>query len=93
MKAIFCRYHGPTATKPARISCFDSDKNRVVVSWDSNIVPTNHDLNREENYWRAVKALCRKMHWSGILAMGEGYGSIMVFVWVEPRVMGAISHD
>jgi len=64
MKAIKTKYHGPGNVLGSRVSASDEDKNRITISWDS-------ELRSEENHIAAVKALCKKMNWHGELTMGS----------------------
>ena len=77
MKAIITTYHGPTNTKGSRISADDGDGNRVTISVNGSL---NFDLNHAE----AVKALCKKMNWSGKLQAGATRQG-MAWTWIDPR--------
>lgn len=73
MKAIITKFHGPTNTKGARYSAFDSDRNRVIVSID-------YALSSEQNHDRAALALCQKLGWTGELCSGGiRSGNVYVF--------------
>lgn len=50
---IQTKYAGPTNTLPSRIVATDSNKGRIVVSWD-------HGLDSRENHEAAASALCAK---------------------------------
>lgn len=65
MKAIVTRYHGPTATRPARVTAQDADRNRVSVPHDSTTYP-----HIEDAHDAAAVALCHKMDWDGTLVRG-----------------------
>ena len=54
MKAIVTKYHGPTDFKGSRISAYDSDGNRVTISYDHGSRNPHQD---------AAIALVRKMGW------------------------------
>jgi len=73
MKAIICKYHGPTNTRGSRISASDSDHNRISISYP-------HELSGEDVYRAAAEALCKKMNWPGKL-IGGGTKDGMVFVF------------
>lgn len=82
MKAITCKYHGPSATRGSRISATDHDGNRVTIDYP-------HDAHsHEEKYRRAALALCDKMNWSGAETLIGGYAAerpttTYVFVFAE----------
>lgn len=77
-KAITTKYIGITATKPARISAFDIEGNRVIINYP--VMDGNFGREREElDYLSAAKALCGKMGWSGELIGGKVKGGY-VFV-------------
>jgi hypothetical protein len=76
MKAILTRYHGPSNVKGARISASDSDKNRVVLSWD-------HALDSAENHARAAKTLCEKMNWRGEMIGGGLHNGDMAWTFAN----------
>jgi hypothetical protein len=64
MKSIITKYHGPTDFKGSRISASDGDGNRVFISYPS-------ELRSEEAHANAVKALCKKMSWTGEIYGGD----------------------
>jgi hypothetical protein len=75
MKAISTRYLGPTNYRGARITAFDSDRNRITVSYP-------HGLSGEAVHRVAAEALRDKMGWTGRLIGGatrDGY----VFVFAD----------
>lgn len=80
MKAIITKYHGPTNFHGSKIIASDGDGNRASVHYRS-------ELNSDENHKSAVKALCEKMHWTGILARGDlvknGRDNAVVWIWLE----------
>lgn len=84
MKAILTKYHGPTRSKPARISATDGDGNRVTISADDDghVPATRH----ENSHKRAARAFCKKLDWHGELVMGSVPGGY-VFVFVEQKEM------
>jgi hypothetical protein len=74
MKAILTKYLGPSNCRGARIAAFDSDGNRVVISYP-------HELTGEEVHRAGADALCKKMGWSGKLVGGSlKYGYAFVFL-------------
>src|SRR5262249_46546078 len=63
---------GATDTKGSRITAFDSNGNKVTVSYDH----ASHDPHRD-----AVVKLCRKMNWTGkLIAGGMDNGYVFVFL-------------
>ncbi|MEE9366701.1 MAG: hypothetical protein V3W44_08450 [Dehalococcoidales bacterium] len=56
MKAITTKYHGPTNTKPARVSASDMDGNRVMRSWPGSDTA-------EDNYRVALDAFLKLYDW------------------------------
>jgi hypothetical protein len=75
MKAITVRYHGPTNYRGSRLIASDLDNNKVTVGYRS-------ELNHDDNFREAAKALCSKMKWQGKLAHGGLDSGADVFVWV-----------
>ncbi len=75
MKAIVCKYHGPTNTRGSRISASAEGGNRISI-------PYPHELSGEDVYRAAAEALCKKMNWPGKLA-GGGTEDSHVFVFVD----------
>ena len=74
MKAICTRYSGPTDHRGSRIVAYDSDNNRVSLSWDDG-------LNSDENHRKAAYALRDKMGWQGELIDGSTRdGRVWVFL-------------
>lgn len=76
MKAIFCRYIGPTNTRGARIvaTAEGGDKPHKVY------FPYQHQLQRDDVYKEAARALCNKMGWKGTLIEGwTEHGAVYVF--------------
>lgn len=63
-KAIETKYHGPTDNRGSRIIASDSDGNRVIMSYRS-------ELNGDENHKAAAYALRDKMGWDGELIGGS----------------------
>jgi hypothetical protein len=84
MKAIFTKYHGPGNVRGSRIIAKDSDGNKVIVSLDCA-------LNHDDNHKQAAIALCRKMGWTGKLAMGGGLDNSEVFVWTDSKDLVEVS--
>ena len=72
MKAINVKYHGATATLPARLSAFDGD-NRVYCS-------TGNFDRTEDAYANAARTLAEKFGWKGRLVGGHTKTG-MVFVF------------
>lgn len=95
MKAIMTRALGPTAHRPARITAFDMDGNRVTIkrqeahevrfTLTSPVLPTARGL--AEDIWEiphrlAAEALRAKMKWRGarsLVAGGIKGGYVFVF--------------
>lgn len=79
MKAVTTKYHGPTNTRGARISASDGDGNRVTVPYPYEKA-TGEDAHSD-----AVRALCTKMDWHGMLVCGspDWRRGVLVWVWVE----------
>lgn len=81
MQAILTKYHGPTNTKPARITAYCAG-GKVRVSYE-------HELTTDDAHRRAAMRLIEKMKWEYLferhqLAQGglpNGNGE--AFVWVE----------
>lgn len=74
MKAILTRYHGPTNFKGSRISAFDSDGNRITISYP-------HELSGENVHRKAAETLRDKMKWEGEMVGGaikDGYAFVFV---------------
>ena len=81
MKAIVTKFHGPTATKPSRITASDSDGNSVTVSYSVGKLE-----NLGDAYERAAYALCNKMGWSGrLIGGGLKNGNVYVFADLDGR--------
>ena len=76
MKAIIVKYVGPREVRGSRYIAKDSDGNRAVVE----IKP---ELGADMNKLCAVKKLCAKMKWSGIVYQGELKAGESVFVWAQ----------
>lgn len=81
MKGIRTKYHGPGNVRGARISAYDGDGNRVVISYP-------YELSGEACHRAAADALCKKMNWPGPL-VGGGLKDGWVFCFAEasPEVM------
>ena len=75
MKAIECKYYGPTNTRGSKIVASDSDGNKIAI-------PYPHELSGTDVYARAAIALCRKMGWKGTLVSG-GLKKSEVFCFVD----------
>ena len=56
MQAIVTKYHGPTNTRPGRVSA-KCEAARVIVEWD-------HALNVDDNHRRAAETLRDKLGWT-----------------------------
>jgi hypothetical protein len=63
MKAIRTKYHGPTATKGARITATEPDGAKATIRYPS-------ELNSDQAHALAAQTLCRKMGWTGTLVSG-----------------------
>ena len=63
MQAITTKYHGPTNTKPGRVSA-TAEAGRVIFSW-------NHALNTDDNHAAAARALRDKFGWKGRMVGGH----------------------
>ena len=78
MKAILTKYHGPTATLPARLSAEDADDNRIMISRHDvpDPDPKSKASDEEQMHRYAAYQLCSKMNWGGELVSGairQGY--------------------
>lgn len=62
MQAILTKFHGPTNTKPARVSAY-AEAGKITMSWD-------HGLTQEQNHLRAADTLKVNMGWAGELVQG-----------------------
>ena len=82
MKAIQTRYHAPTNVRGARISAFDSDKNRVSL-------PYPYEDRSSLAHAAAAIALCKKMRWTGTLQGGYLPKGDMVWVFLDPYLQVA----
>ena len=81
MQAILTKYHGPTNTRPSRVSA-TWGKHRVYVSWD-------HGLDTIENHAQAVRAMRTKITTA---RMADASGMVFIpaespngsgYVWVR----------
>ena len=76
MKAITCKYLGPTNHKGSRIKAYDFDNNQITIPFDYGL--SDYDL-----YKSAAYALCDKMNWTNNGMTGGGVKDGMVFVFNE----------
>lgn len=73
MKAIECKYIGPSNVKGSRIKAYDCDNNSVTIGYP-------HELSGEEVYKAAAIKLCEKMKWStDLIGGGTKNGYVFVF--------------
>jgi len=66
-KAIETRYHGPTNTRPARVSA-RCDAGRIILAWD-------HALGGDGNHRAAAVALATRHGWPADMIGGSLPGS------------------
>ena len=85
LKAISVKYIQRTEKKQSRLKAFDLDGNSVMVNYDSN-EPGQMDETRDDKYWRAAKALLKKMGWEGSMVCGWPAEDVAVFVFIHTRV-------
>jgi hypothetical protein len=76
MKAIRVKYLGPTNHRPSRMKASDSDGNTVTISYSYS--------DSDGGSYRAAKALCEKMNWTGEIA-GGSYGDSDYWVFVGSK--------
>lgn len=75
MRAIVTTYHGPTRTKPSKVKAtLASGGASVELSW-------NHELDDGANHAAAVKALGRKLGWTGTLVGASSTSGSMLWVF------------
>ena len=72
MQAITTKYHAPGNARGARISATTESGIRVVI-------PYPHDAVQDDRHAVAVRALCAKLGWHGMLQCGATKGG---YVWV-----------
>lgn len=75
-QSITTKYIGPTNARGSRVKATSSSGLSVTLMWD-------HALDVNGNHASAARALCRKLGWSGRLAVGgapKGTGNVFVFV-------------
>lgn len=75
MQAITTKYHGPTDRRGSRITATAAGGKRATV-------PYRHDLSGADVHFEAVKALCKRLDWTGDFTVGglkDGY----VFVFCD----------
>ena len=85
LKAISVKYIQRTEKKQSRLKAFDLDGNSATVNYDSN-KPGEVDESRDDKYWRAAKALLKKMGWEGSMVCGWPKEDTAVFVFTDTRV-------
>lgn len=74
MQYITTKYHGPTNTRPAKISA-------VTSSGLRNTYPYDHELSVEGNHHAAAKAWAERLNWHGQWVAGHGEkGNVYVCV-------------
>ena len=66
-QAIRTRYHGPTDTKPARISASYAGGRIYVSCEDGKMI---HDRTSSQNHHIAAQALADKLGWRGVMVGG-----------------------
>jgi hypothetical protein len=71
--AIETRFHGPTNTRPARVSA-RCDAGRIVLPWD-------YALGGDGNHKAAAVALATRLGWSADMIGGSLPGS--GYAWVQ----------
>lgn len=78
MQVIVVKYHPQTGVHHARYSATSSSGVRVYVESESAMSP-------EGNQDAAVRKLCDKLHWGGILIrggqLGKSWNDGFVYVW------------
>lgn len=79
MKAITTKHHGPTEKRADRFSATDNDGNRISIP--------RTETDNEYMHHLAARALCKKLGWTGMLAVGALDATERVFVWVEPGTL------
>lgn len=83
MKAILTRYHGPTDTKPSRITARAEGVPNLTLA----------NAEGDEGHRAAAQALCNRMDWTGTLTMGglpDGF-CVHVFTPAVPALR-ALAH-
>jgi hypothetical protein len=75
MQAIRTRYHGPTNTRPSRMSAHCAAA-RVSV-------PVAHELNLDENHKAACDALRSKLKWDNRPMIGGSFDGDTYWVFTE----------
>jgi hypothetical protein len=80
-QSITTKYLGPTDRRGTRVKATSSAGLSVTVGWDDALSDT-------DNYAAAAVALCKKLGWSGTLAVG---GGVNVYVFVEETIAVARS--
>lgn len=87
MKAIVTKYHGESYRRGSGVTADDGDGNRARVAWDPA-------LNSDGNHIAAVRALCRKMGWTGSLIQGYlmkgGRMNGQVWVWRQEQLQSGL---
>jgi hypothetical protein len=76
MKAITCKYFGPTNTKGSRIWA-------QAEGVKSLSIPYPHELSGDDVYAAAALALARRQGWTGNLIAGGTHDGKTVFVFAE----------
>jgi hypothetical protein len=71
-QAIQTKFHGPTNTRPARVSA-RADAGRITLSWD-------RALGVHDNHKAAATALARRYGWPEDMAGGSLPGSGYAFI-------------
>lgn len=78
MKAIVCKYIGPSNFKGSRIKAYAEGGNSITISYP-------HELSGSDVYKLAAVALCKKMKWEGPLIEGGLPNGDYVFVFA-PKI-------
>ena len=74
MKAIVCKYIGPSNFKGSRIKAYAEGGKSLTISYP-------HELSGSDVYRVAAEALCKKMNWPGELIEGGLPNGDYVFVF------------
>jgi hypothetical protein len=85
MKTIFTKYIGPTDFKRSRIKAYDTDGNSVTI-------PYPHELSGDYCHFAAVKALCDKMDWGGVMVCGDAPNGGRVFIFERYGISERFPH-
>jgi hypothetical protein len=78
MKAIVCKYIGPSNVRGSRIKAFAEGGNSVTIGYP-------HELSGSDVYRLAADTLCKKLKWEGELIEGGLPNGDCVFVFA-PKI-------